>query len=214
MAQDMGSVSSILMAFKQTIPLLYQAGGNESGQFGDVEIEYDLPIIQENVKSVSMYMKKFSSTLLDEGSSLDLGLLEDVKILRDTVLSVLEIFSRYEKDGGDTIQFLEQRIKANETKINNSTALATAQGNVNVRATERERLRKSIEADKRTIEFQKNRSWLIRQTITEELQLHQRTQYLITKLLKDWTSDGTKFSEIVSENWNMLSREVVLDTPL
>lgn len=57
MAQDMGSVSSILMAFKQTIPLLYQAGGNESGQFGDVEIEYDLPIIQENVKSVSMYMK-------------------------------------------------------------------------------------------------------------------------------------------------------------
>lgn len=91
--------------------------------------------------------------------------------------------------------------------------MATAQGNVNVRATERERLRKSIEADKRTIEFQ-NRSWLIRQTITEELQLHQRTQYLITKLLKDWTSDGTKFSEIVSENWNMLSREVVLDTPL
>lgn len=214
MAQDLNLTSNVLMALNQTVPLLYQSGGNGSGSFGDVEIEGDLPVIQENLKNFAAYMNKSSSCLLDEGSSLEMGLVEDVKVLRDTVVSVLELFSRFERYGGDTVPLLERRIKVNETKISNSAALANSQGNANIKAAEREKMMKAIEADKRTIEFQKNRTWLIRQTISEELQLHQRTQYLITKLLGSWVNDGAKFSELQAENWTMLSREVALDTPL
>lgn len=214
MAQDLAYVSNVLLALNQTVPLLYGSGNNNPDHFADTETEGDLPLIQSNIKNFSVYMQKSGSILLDEGSSLEMGLVEDVKTLRDTVISVLEIFSRYERFGGDTIPFLERRIKANETKISSSVALATAQGNVNIRAAEREKMLKSIESDKRSIEFQKNRSWLIRQTITEELLLHQRTQYLITKLLKAWTNDGVKFADLQAENWSTLSGEVVFDTPL
>lgn len=80
-------------------------------------------------------------------------MVEDVKILKDTVLSVIEMFARYDKFGGDTVQFLERRVKQNEIKLSNNAAFS--QGNADIKASEREKLLKSIDADKRTIEFQK-----------------------------------------------------------
>lgn len=199
MALDYGKVSSVLTAFNQSIPLLYKGG--------DQETAGDLPIIGETVRNVSNYLTTSSSLLLDEGASLDSGLLEDVKVLRDTVLAVLEIFLRYERIGGDTIAQLERRIQQSESRLNGSN------GN-DARASERDKLVKSIDADKRTIKYQKNRSWLIRQTITEELDLHQRTQYLIAKLLSDWSNSAVKFSESHADNWAALTRDIVIELPL
>lgn len=202
MSSDLSKVSNVLAAFDQSIPLLYKGG--------DAETTGDLPSIRESVKNVSTYLSTSSSLYLDEGGALDVGLLEDVKTLRDTVLSVLEMFGRYDRLGGDTIPQLERRIKLNETKLNGIPGSASSE----IRASDRDKLAKAIEADKRTIQFQKNRSWLIRQTVSEELELHQRTQYLIAKLLRDWSVDSVKYSELQSDNWSSLSRDIVSDIPI
>lgn len=203
MASDMSKVASVFNAFNQTMPLLYQSRNK------DTETAGDLPAIRESLNNVAGYVNKSSNIFRDEGSALDIRLLEDVKILRDTVSSVLEMFRRFEKLGGDTIPQLERRIKMNETKLQQNTHSGPG-----ISVSERDRLVKSIESDKNTIQFQKNRSWLIRQTITEELELYQRTQYLVAKVLRNWATDGVKYSEMQADNWASLSRDIVLEFPL
>lgn len=190
MAADYKKVSGALNAFTETIPLVYTT---DSG---------DIPLISQGLRNVSKFLTTSSTLAQDESQSIDIGCLEDFKLLRDTVTSALELFQRYEKYGGDNIGQLESRIEANEQK------LKVLRNRADVKAGDLDKITKNITADKRSIAYQRNRSWLIRETITEELALHQRTQYLISRLVKDWSQDNLKYSELHSENWSSMSNKV------
>lgn len=195
MAADYGKLSEALTAFNESIPLVYT---KDSGE---------IPTISRGVQTVSKHLSTASSLGRDEAQAMDIGFLEDVKLLRDTVASVLELFQRYERFGGDNVPQLEARIEASEQKLK-AYRLRT-----DVKASEIDKISKSIAADKRSIAFQRNRTWLIRETIHDELQLHQRSQYLISRLLRDWSQDNLKYAELQSENWSSMNSDVY-DLPL
>lgn len=190
MAADYKKVSGALSAFTETIPLVYSL---DSG---------DIPAIGQGMRNVSKFLSTSSTLAQDESQAMDIGFLEDLKLLRDTVASALEVFQRYEKHGGDNIIQLENRIEANEQK------LKMLKNRPEVKAGDLDKITKNISADKRSISYQRNRSWLIRETITEELSLHQRTQYLISRLIKDWSMDNLKYAELHSENWSSMNNDV------
>lgn len=195
MAADYNKISNALSAFNGSVPLVYTT---ESG---------DIPIICQGVRNVSKYLSASSTLARDESQATDIGLLEDLKLLRDTIASALELFQRYEKYGGDNIHQLEARIEANEQK------LRMLRNRTDVKAGDLDKITKSITSDKRSIAYQRNRSWLIRETINDELALHQRSQYLISRLVKDWALDNLKYTELHSENWSSMNSEVS-DMPL
>lgn len=187
MAADYSKISGALTAFNESVPLVYT---RDSG---------DIPVITQGVQNVSRYLATASSLARDESQAMDIGFLEDLKLLRDTIGSALELFQRYEKYGGDSVPQLEARIEANEHK------LRSFKSRTDIKAGDIDKIEKSIAADKRTIAYQRNRSWLIRETITDELALHQRTQYLISRLIKDWSLDNLKYAELQSENWSSMN---------
>lgn len=189
---DYKKVSAAVTSFKASIPLIYT---NSSG---------DLAGISNGLDTVSKFLSNSSTFAQDESQATDIGFLEDLKLLRDTVGSTLELFQRFDRHNGDIkIQQLENRIQASEQK------LKTLKSRTDVKSgSELDKIAKAIKADKRTINFLRNRSWLIREAITEEICLHERTQYIISRLVKDWAVDNLKYSELHSENWAAMNNEV------
>lgn len=192
LAMDYKKVSAAVTSFKASIPLIYT---NSSG---------DLAGISNGLDTVSRFLSNSSTFAQDESQATDIGFLEDLKLLRDTVGSTLELFQRFDRHNGDIkIQQLENRIQASEQK------LKTLKSRTDVKSgSELDKIAKAIKADKRTINFLRNRSWLIREAITEEICLHERTQYIISRLVKDWAVDNLKYSELHSENWAAMNNEV------
>jgi hypothetical protein len=86
-----------------------------------------------------------------------------------------ELFTRFERLGGNNIPALERRIEATNQKIGQMVKRP------DVRQTEIARLQGSVVKDKESIERQRNRDWLIKECMTEEILLAQNTQYQISK---------------------------------
>ncbi|KAA8897386.1 hypothetical protein TRICI_006730 [Trichomonascus ciferrii] len=189
MATDYSKLSNAFSLLTSSCASVYSQEGNE------------MPAIKEGLLSASRYSSNVHELLRDESASIDIGFLEDLKQLREMLGSISDLFSRYDSLGGNNIPQLEQRIQLNEKKI------ATLNSKPDTKPTEISRLRKSIANDKKSIERQTNRGWLIKECISQEIILCQRTQYQISKLLRDWASDNTKYSELLQNNWSELNND-------
>lgn len=106
---------------------------------------------------------------------MDIGFLEEFKQLRDLLASMKELFMRFERLGGNNIGALERRIEATNQKI------AQLQSRGDARDSDINRLQNAIVKDQQAIERQRNRDWLIKECMTEEILLAQNTQYQISK---------------------------------
>jgi sorting nexin-8 len=135
----------------------------------------DMPALTAGLRSAEKYSSDAFLLLRDESNALDIGFLEDLKRIREFLASVKELFSRYQRLGGNKIEPLRRRIDLNTEKLSQMT------GRPEVRESDIIKLREFIERDKRTVEYQTNRDWLIKECISEELALFQRTQYQISK---------------------------------
>lgn len=190
MAADYSKLSHAFTYLNTSASNLYSQEGNE------------MPTIKEGLLSASRYTSNVHDLLRDESASLDIGFLEDLKQLRELLGSVSDLFSRYDSLGGNNISQLEQRIQMNEKKITGLNAKPdTKPGDIN-------KLKSAISSDKKSIEAQTNRDWLIKECISQEILLSQQTQYQISKLLRDWASDNTKYSELLVSNWSELNNDV------
>jgi hypothetical protein len=76
-----------------------------------------------------------------------------------------------------------------------------------------EKLDRAIKMDTEMIAAHKNRTWLIRECITEEIGLFQKTQLQISKLLQEFCVDKIKYAELYSDNWGGLDNDV-MDLPV
>jgi sorting nexin-8 len=189
MATDYSKLANAFGLLTSSCASVYSQEGNE------------MPAIKEGLLSASRYSSNVHELLRDESASIDIGFLEDLKQLREMLGSISDLFSRYDSLGGNNIPQLEQRIQLNEKKI------AALNSKPDTKPTEISRLKKSITNDKKSIENQTNRGWLIKECISQEIILCQRTQYQISKLLRDWASDNTKYSELLQNNWSELNND-------
>ena len=77
----------------------------------------DVPSLNDGIKSTAKYVHQSQSLLDDEARAWDEGLLEDLKTMRDSLVSMRDMFDRRDKFARDNIPQLEKRIQANEQKL-------------------------------------------------------------------------------------------------
>lgn len=166
------------------------------------QVSGDLPAITDGLKTAFGKTSDCGDLITDESRSLDYGLLEDLKQFRDQLIAIKEIFVRFRRLGKNSIPQLENRV------ANNSNRLRQLEGFADAKKSEINLLKESIAKDRMSIEYERNRSWLIRQCITDELGLCQKIVYQISKFLRDWSLDCTKYAELYTDNWIGLNNEV------
>ena len=77
----------------------------------------EVPLLNEGIKSSAKHLGTSQSLLEDEARAWDEGLLEDLKTMRDSLVSMRDMFDRRDKFSRDNIPQLERRIQANEQKL-------------------------------------------------------------------------------------------------
>jgi sorting nexin-8 len=77
----------------------------------------DVPLLNAGLNGTSKHMGNARALLVDEARAVDEGVLEDMKTVRDRLVSVRDIFDRRERLERDEIPRLEKRINLNEEKL-------------------------------------------------------------------------------------------------
>jgi hypothetical protein len=142
----------------------------------------------------------------DEARGSQVGVLEEAKKYREALGSMRELFDRLEKYGGNNIPLLEKRIQQNQGRVTLARQRKALMSEI-------EKLDRAIKMDTEMIAAHKNRTWLIRECITEEIGLFQKTQLQISKLLQEFCVDKIKYAELYSDNWGGLDNDV-MDLPV
>ncbi|KAI9810536.1 MAG: Sorting nexin mvp1 [Pycnora praestabilis] len=164
----------------------------------------DVPLLNEGVKSTAKHLSTSQSLLEDEARAWDLGVLEDLKRQRDTLVAMRDMFDRRDRYATDNIPQLERRIQNNENKL----AGLKARDPGSMKPGEIERVEDSIFKDKELIVQQHARGVFIRECIRDELIIFQQSQYHVSRLHQDWSQERIKYAELQADNWRALSEEV------
>lgn len=77
----------------------------------------DVPLLNEGVKATAKHLGTSQNLLEDEARAWDEGVLEDLKSVRDALVSLRDLFDRRDRLARDNIPQLEQRIMKNEGKL-------------------------------------------------------------------------------------------------
>jgi sorting nexin-8 len=85
-----------------------------------------VPLLNEGLGATAKHLSNSQSLLQDEAKAWDEGVLEDLKMQRDALVSMRELFDRRDRYDRDNIPTLENRIQRNETKL--STLRAKPEG--------------------------------------------------------------------------------------
>jgi sorting nexin-8 len=77
----------------------------------------DVPLLNEGLLATSKHLSQSRSLLEDEARAWDMGVLEDLKRQRDSLVSMRDMFDRRDRYDRDNIPQLERRIQASELKL-------------------------------------------------------------------------------------------------
>jgi len=77
----------------------------------------DVPLLNEGIKSSARHLQTHATLLEDETAVCELGVLEDLKMQRDCLVSMRDLFDRRDRFAKDGIPQLERRIEVSEAKL-------------------------------------------------------------------------------------------------
>ena len=77
----------------------------------------DIPLLDEGIKGTAKHLGTSQSLHEDEARAWDEGLLEDLKTMRDALVSMRDMFDRRDRLSKDNIPQLEKKIQSNEQKL-------------------------------------------------------------------------------------------------
>ncbi|KAA8914874.1 hypothetical protein FN846DRAFT_925255 [Sphaerosporella brunnea] len=163
----------------------------------------DIPLLNDGLTAVSKSLTHSRALLEDEAKAWDAGVLEDLKRQRDTLVSMRELFERYDRLAGNNIPQLTKRIENNQKKLETLRASEAP-----LKPGETEKVQEAIRKDGEDIERQRVRGILIRECILHELVFFQGSQYHVGRLHQDWAIERVKYAELQAEGWRALSSEV------
>lgn len=164
----------------------------------------DVPLLNNGIQSAARHLEISQALLEDEARAWDVGVLEDLKRQRDTLVGVRDMFDRRDRYAKDNIPQLERRIENNENKL----AGLRARPEGTVKPGEQEKVEQAILNDKQSIVNQHARGVFIKECIRDELIFFQQSQYHVSKLHQDWSQERVKYAELQADNWRALSEEV------
>lgn len=164
----------------------------------------DIPLLNDGLAAVAKSMTQSRSLLEDEAKAWDAGVLEDLKRQRDTLVSMRELFERYDRLAGNTIPALNKRIDSNTRKLQQ---LETKPVEL-LKPGEKEKVKEAIQKDREDIERQRVRGVLIKECVRDELVFFQGSQYHVARLHQEWSLERVKYAELQADAWRALSVEV------
>nr|POF13940.1 sorting nexin mvp1 [Quercus suber] len=104
-ASEYGRFSLNLTSLAETSSETYAIDANE------------VPLLNEGINSTAKHLSTSQSLLEDEARAWDEGLLEDLKTIRDSLVSMRDMFDRRDRYARDNIPQLERKIMQNESKL-------------------------------------------------------------------------------------------------
>ena len=177
----------------------------------------DVPLLNEGIKGTAKHLVISQSLHDDEARAWDEGLLEDLKTIRDGLVSMRDMFDRRDRLSKDNIPQLEKRIQSNEQKLQGIKAKGDA-----AKPGEAEKVENAIinvssyvlyyrectdqhsHQDKQSIVNQHARSVFIRECVRDELLYFQNSIYRVSRLHQDWAQERVKYAELQADNFRGL----------
>ncbi|GAB7357989.1 hypothetical protein MBLNU230_g0156t1 [Neophaeotheca triangularis] len=159
----------------------------------------EVPLLNEGIKSTAKHLSTSQSLLEDEQRAWDEGLLEDLKSMRDALVSMRDMFDRKDKLSKDNIPQLEKRIQANESKLQQ----IRSKGDL-AKPGEAEKVETAIVNDKQSIVAQHARGVFIKECVRDEIVYFNTTQYRVSRLHQDWAQERVKYAELQADNFRGL----------
>ncbi|OJD25426.1 hypothetical protein ACJ73_03203 [Blastomyces percursus] len=164
----------------------------------------DVPLLNNGINSTAKHLVASQGLLDDEARAWNDGVLEDLKIQRDCLVAMRELFDRRDRYAKDNIPQLERRIENNERKLQDLRTKPEG----TVKPGEVEKVEDAIIKDKESIVQQHARGVFIKECIRDELLYFQMSQYHISRLHQDWSQERVKYAELHADNWRALCEEV------
>jgi sorting nexin-8 len=164
----------------------------------------DILRLNLGLNAAAKHLTQSQGLLDDEARAWDAGVLEDLKKLRDTLVSMRDMFDRRERYDRDNIPQLERRIKANEEKLLGIRSKPEAL----VKPGEAERVEEAIFKDKQSIVDQHARGVFVKECIRDEILHFQSSQWSVSRTWMDWAGERVKYTELQAENWRQAAEEV------
>ncbi|KAK7905376.1 Sorting nexin mvp1 [Exophiala xenobiotica] len=160
----------------------------------------DVPLLNEGINSTSKHLSTYQTLLDDEAKAWDTGVLEDLKAIRDSYVSMRDMFDRRDRYARDNIPQLERRIEASEHKLQQLRQKPQGQ----VKPGEMEKVESSIMADKESIVQQHARGVFIKECVRDEIVTFQTSIYAISRMHQDWSQERVKYAELQASNWRSM----------
>jgi sorting nexin-8 len=159
----------------------------------------DVPMLNQGISGTARHVNTSRTLLEDEARAWDEGVLEDLKSMRDSLVSVRDMFDRRDRYAKDNIPQLERRIQQNEQKLQNILAKGDA-----AKPGEADKVGSAITADKQSIVNQHARGVFIKECIRDEILFFQSTQYHASRLHQEWAQERVKYAELQADNFRGL----------
>ncbi len=160
----------------------------------------DVPLLNEGIKSTAKHVATTQTLLDDEAKAWDNGVLEDLKSVRDSFVSMRDMFDRRDRYAKDNIPQLERRIESSENKLQQLRQKPPGA----VKPGEIEKVESSIMSDKENIVQQHARGVFIKECVRDEIVTFQTTIYSISRMHQDWSQERVKYAELQASNWRSL----------
>lgn len=141
-------------------------------------MQEDLPAIHQRLNDGSQFADADFENTFTSRDDLINGPLKELKLYRDMLLSILELFKRIKLLGGNNIPDLKKKIAATQRK------LAAASTREDAKEDDLHKWRMIIQTSQNSIRELTNRDWQIKLIVSQELQMVQSMQYQLSKFLR------------------------------
>ncbi|OLL23107.1 Sorting nexin mvp1, partial [Neolecta irregularis DAH-3] len=158
--------------------------------------------VSPSLSYTSKTFLKITGLLDDESHAWDQGILQDLKMERDIIISLRQVFERRDKDV-DKITGWERHIDALVKKI-----AIIKERKEPPKEGEIENLEHQIAKNKQAVIDEKKRNQLIRLCLKEELTYFQARQVHVGKMLQEYATERVRHAQLQVDSWNILSKDL------
>lgn len=189
-AQDRDILRSMLDQFTEGMPHLFNSDDGSTNVIGD------------HLGRVSKHFGSCNELVSQENQEACKELSPRFRTFTDTLLALKGLFERYKAMAGNNVPQLQRRIEVN------SDRLEQMKDKPDLKGAEYDRVKQSIQRDRKAIAEQMNRSWLVRECILQEYVYFQEAQFLISDIFQRWVLLNMKYYELNSNEWDKLLQDV------
>lgn len=190
-AHERSLLSSFVEDFSQNVNKLYP-----------VEQSSTIVDIHSHFGDIKKHLGTTCDLINKEATDTSEELIPKFRIFIDILLSLRGLFERYKIMATNNVPLLQRRVEINTEKLKSMRDKADASG------VEYDRITVAIQRDKKSINEELNRAWLIRECILEEFAIFQATQFLISRAFQQWSKLNANYLGLNLNEWENLTEKL------